>query len=222
MTLACDVDADADRFPKHWLFHSRWTLGRGGGTNAEKCAKVEHFGRDGKKSKLEMTSVGQRTTILDQASQVLSKPARLAVKERERQAAAKKKKKPSPKQAAAKGAAKAGPKAGKADAKSARPRAVAKAGVKGVKKPDSKLQRAQKIVKKKVESKTDGGAGSGKKLGASGKKKNGPSEKGGGGGGSGAGSVKAVAGAKSKAAGKAKAGSGAKGTGSKKSVAKKK
>jgi len=70
---ACAANAHAERFPKHWLFHVRWTLNRGSKSVAEKCGAVQHFDKySQQQSELDIITVGQRTTVYDKLSQKLS------------------------------------------------------------------------------------------------------------------------------------------------------
>lgn len=55
---AAEVDADASRFPEHWLFHSRWGVGANGG-------EIELLGG----RRLAFSEVGGRTTAFEPAVQ---------------------------------------------------------------------------------------------------------------------------------------------------------
>ena len=65
VNLACDVDADAARFPSAWLFHRRWTKGQGRATTADGHA-------------ISFVTVGGRTSAVVVAVQGRSKTKKAA------------------------------------------------------------------------------------------------------------------------------------------------
>ncbi len=77
LSKAVAVNADASKFPQHWLFHVRWTQSR------DAQGLKNHKDASGGKTKLVVTTVGQRTTLYDELSQKLSAKGRVIEREME-------------------------------------------------------------------------------------------------------------------------------------------